>query len=282
MQAVATLKSVYPLPVLLAVSRLARSTFFYHQAHRDKPDKYEHVKECITRIMHECGYRYGYRRVTLMLVRCGIHLDKKTVLSIMRSMGLTAKKPRKRGYNSYRGTIHKIAPNLLNRRFQVKHLNRVWVSDITEFRVGQHKLYLSPVMDLCNHEIIAYTLSTHPDTTMTSKSVSKAFKTQQPEHGLLVHTDQGHQYQHVSWRKQLVEHSAIQSMSRKGNCWDNSVMENFFSHLKKEMYHKHTFASITQLGQRIAQYIHWYNNERIQERLNGMSPVEYRQHIRYT
>ena len=96
--------------------------------------------------------------------------------------------------------------------------------------------------------------------------------------GVIIHTDQGYHYHHQSWISQLVEHQCVQSMSRKGNCYDNSVMENFFSHLKEEMFNNDSFTSINELRIAVNQYIHWYNTERMQQRLGGMTPNEYRQH----
>lgn len=205
-------------------------------------------------------------------------MSKKLVFKLMDQLGLKSKVRVKRRYSSYRGTTSHIADNKLDREFDVETSNTVWVSDVTEFRVAGRKLYLSPVYDLCDHRVVSYTTSISPNTAFTAASLARAFAAEKPAAGLLVHTDQGFQYQHSSWRNILDDNQATQSMSRKGNCYDNAVMENFFGHLKAEMYHGEYFASIEALIAEIDDYIYWYNTDRIQERLEGMTPEQYRDH----
>ncbi|PSA81828.1 transposase, partial [Corynebacterium diphtheriae] len=137
-----------------------------------------------------------------------------------------------------------MADNVLGRRFIQDAPNKVWVSDVTEFRVAGTKVYLSPIMDLFDRTILAHTLSTSPNTQLTSRSLADAIAMFSPGKGLIVHTDQGFQYQHASWRNLIESVGGVQSMSRKGNCYDNAVMENFFGHLKSEMYHDVYFTSV--------------------------------------
>ena len=220
--------------------------------------------------------RYGHRRVHLLLAQAGWAVAKKTVLTLMRQLGLKCQ-VRRRRYNSYPGHEGASAPNVLQRRFQVPAPNQVWVSDVTEFALTGSKLYLSPVIDLHDHAVIAWSMSTSPSTAFTNASLRQAFDTlPAPAPGLMVHTDQGFQYRHRSWQALLARNHAVQSMSRKGNCYDNSLAENFFGHLKSEAFLEGMPTTIEDLTEQIDAYIHWYNHERIQERLEGLTPMQYR------
>ncbi|OJH94372.1 transposase [Corynebacterium diphtheriae] len=218
---------------MLAVSGLARSTFFDHQRRFDLPDKYADLKEQITTIFYDSNATFGYRRIWRALRNNNTIVNKKVVQRLMREQGLVSKIRRKK-YNSYRGTVSHIADNVLGRRFIQDAPNKVWVSDVTEFRVAGTKVYLSPVMDLFDRTILAHTRT-------LIKSVG-----------------------------------GVQSMSRKGNCYDNAVMENFFGHLKSEMYYGASFTSVDELCQAIDEYILWYNTYRLQERFKGLAPMQYR------
>lgn len=222
--------------------------------------------------------RFGHRRIHLALRGNGWTVTKKLVFKLMSQLGLKSKVRLKRKYNSYKGTTSHIAENHLKRDFDATAPNQKWVSDVTEFRVENQKVYLSPIYDLFDHSIISYQLATSPSTTLTAQSLLDAFETQKPDKGLLIHTDQGFQYQHSSWRSIIGQHDGRQSMSRKGNCYDNAVMENFFGHLKAEMFHGEYFATVDDFIASVDDYMHWYNAERIQERLKGMTPMEYRNH----
>lgn len=206
----------------------------------------------------------------------GFKVNHKLVYKIMDANGWKAKVRRTTKYSSYKGTISKIADNILDRNFTPDAPNTAWVSDVTEFKVAGRKLYLSPIMDLYDRTIVAHTLSTAPTTAFTAQSLSDAITWHTPGEGLIVHTDQGFHYQHSSWRKLIASCGGIQSMSRKGNCYDNAVMENFFGHLKTEMFHGELFASTEELSVAIDDYIFWYNTQRLQARIKGLTPMEYR------
>lgn len=257
---------------------IPKSTYYYHAAKLDAPDKYAALKAEIQRLFTLHRKRLGYRRIWLLLRRAGWQVTKKLVLKLMQQLGLQAKVRVKRKYNSYKGASSHIAENTLAREFVAETPNTKWVSDVTEFRVENQKVYLSPVYDLYDHSVVSYRAGVSPNTALTSQSLQDAFESEQPEKGVLVHTDQGFQYQHASWRDVLADHHAVQSMSRKGNCYDNAVMENFFGHLKSEMYHGEHFNTVDELIDEIGDYIRWYNTERVQERLKGMTPMEYRNH----
>jgi putative transposase len=150
------------------------------------------------------------------------------------------------------------------------------VTDVTEFSVGGQKLYLSPIMDLFDRQIIAYSVGLSPNLELTNTSLQKALNILEPGKNLLVHSDQGFQYQHITWRNLLEKAGATQSMSRKANCYDNAVMENFFGHLKEELFHHVRFMSTDALTTALHEYISWYNTERISTKLKGLSPAQYR------
>ncbi len=160
--------------------------------------------------------------------------------------------------------------------FLNEDVDTAWVSDITEFRVAGRKVYLSPIMDLYDRTILAHELSLSPTTALTAKSLQDAISWHTPGEGLIVHTDQGFQYQHSSWKKLIEGIDGVQSMSRKGNCYDNAVMENFFDHLKSEMFHGETFSSIEEFCKAVDDYIFWYNNTRLQQRIKDLAPMHYR------
>ncbi|WEK28789.1 MAG: IS3 family transposase [Candidatus Pseudomonas phytovorans] len=272
---VSRLKPRFPLPDLLRLVGLARSTFYYQVQAQQKPDKYAELKEQIQQVYRKEKGRYGYRRVALVIRKGGVLVNKKVIERLMAALGLQSLvRPKK--YQSYRGVVGKIAPNLLERNFVAQRPNQKWVSDVTEFKVAEQKLYLSPVMDLYNGEIIAYETASRPQYSLVGNMLDKALKTLGEKPKLVLHTDQGWQYQQGQYRHQLRSRGVKQSMSRKGNCLDNAAMESFFGTLKSEFFYLKRFESIDELKAGLDEYIHYYNHDRIKLRLNGLSPVEYR------
>lgn len=197
------------------------------------------------------------------------HLGLKSVIRIKK-------------YKSYKGDINKAANNILQRNFTATRPHQKWVTDITEFNIAGNKLYLSPVMDLFNGEIISYNLSTSPNYKQITDMLNKAFRRRKIDKmqytETIFHSDQGWQYRLQKYQDKLKKNNIIQSMSRKGNCLDNAIIENFFGVLKSELFYLKKYTSIKELIKEIKQYIKYYNNERIRINLNGMSPVEYRTH----
>jgi putative transposase len=273
---VAALKAQYPLPLLLEVAGLARSTFFYHQARFERPDPQAELKAVIGAVFKAAHGRYGHRRVHAKLTTKGWRVAKKTVLALMRELGLFCRVRRRRRYNSYAGEVGQIADNVLDRDFTAEAPNQKWVTDVTEFRVAGAKVYLSPLLDLFDHSVVAHSWSLSPNLELTNSSLAAAIATLGPGQHPLVHSDQGFQYRHRSWRALLADAEAQQSMSRKGNCYDNAVMENFFGHLKSELFYCNRFDTVQDFTTALEAYIHWYNNERISTKLKSLSPVQYR------
>ena len=258
------------------VAGLARSTFFYHQPRLQAPDPEEKLKAAVTEIFETNHGRYGHRRVHTELSKQGWTVAKKTVLKLMQELGLVCRVRRRKRYNSYQGEQGAVAPNVLNREFDADAPNQKWVTDVTEFSVGDRKLYLSPVMDLFDRQIISYSLGSSPNLALTNDSLREALTCLQPGEQPLVHSDQGFQNRHPSWRTLIAGAGAVQSMSRKGNCYDNAVMENFFGHLKEELFHRVRFLNTDALAAAVEEYIHWYNTKRLSTKLKGLSPVQYR------
>ena len=241
----------------------------------NQPDKYDELKFVIKEIFQENRGRYGYRRITLELHNRGYIINHKTVQKLMKQCGLKCE-IRKKKYRSYKGEIGKVAPNIINRNFKADKPNQKWTTDVTEFAIADQKVYLSPILDMFNGDIISYNISLHPTFHQTMDMLDKAFAKIPNDTNLIMHSDQGWQYQMKHYQHRLKEKGIIQSMSRKGNCLDNSVMENFFGLLKTEMFYKQKFKSAEHLIDEIDKYIDYYNNRRIKCKLKGQSPVQYR------
>ena len=222
--------------------------------------------------------RYGYRRITLELRNQGYNVNHKKVYRIMIKLGLRPLKRNKIKYSSYKGTVGKIADNLIERDFDADKPNKKWYTDITEFNLRGEKCYLSPILDGFNGEIISYNTSKSPNLEQINDMLDKAFNKNNNLEGLIFHSDQGWQYQHQSYQQRLKNNGIKQSMSRKGNCLDNSLAENFFGLLKSELFYMKEYKTIEELETDIIEYIDYYNNKRIKGKLKGMSPVQYRVH----
>ena len=269
------LRHKYPLKELLLFAGVARSTYYYYLIRMQKPDKYKVEKEEITAIYHENQGRYGYRRITLEMRNRGYVINHKTVTRLMKELGLKCM-VRIKKYRSYKGEIGKVAPDLIKRDFKADAPNRKWTTDITEFSLFGRKMYLSPVLDMYNGEIISYNISERPVMSQVMDMLDKAFDRIPDDTNLIFHSDQGWQYQHKDYQKLLSESHLKQSMSRKGNCLDNAVMENFFGLLKSELLYLQKFDSMEHFRMELEAYLKYYNEDRIKLRLDGMSPVQYR------
>lgn len=269
------LRAEHRLEVLLEVAGLARSTFFYHQARLGRPDPHAELKIAIITAF-ETSRRRGHRVVHHALRQAGWQVAKKTVLTLMRELGLVCLIRRRRRFVSYQGEVGTITDNVLDRQFTATAPNEKWVTDVTEFRVTDRKVYFSAVMDLFDRQIISYAVSTSPNLELTNSSLRDALATLDAGQAPLVHSDQGFQYQHRSWRRLLAKAGATQSMSRKANCHDNAVMESFFGHLKEEMFHHTRYLSVEAFTTALDDYIAWFNTSRGHTHCEGLSPVQYR------
>ena len=260
----------FRLDLLLETAYLARSTYYYQLKQLDGHDKDKEIKGEIQEIYYEHKGNYGYRRITLELRNRGFVVNHKKVQRLMKALGLRARIRRKQKYSSYQGEIGKKAANLIQRQFKASKPMEKCYTDVTEFAIpnSTQKLYLSPVLDGFNSEIIAYNLSTSPNLEQVKAMLDQAFTEEHYENTIL-HSDQGWQYQHQYYHQFLEDRGIQPSMSRKGNSPDNGMMESFFGILKSEMFYGYekTFHSLEQLEQAIIDYIDYYNNKRIKVKL---------------
>lgn len=221
----------------------------------------------------------------------GYIVNHKKVKRIMKEEGLYGIQPKGK-YKSYKGEVGKVTYNHLlvkkininnhrtdyERDFFASRPNEKWATDVSEFHIQSGKLYLSPIIDMYNREIVSYNVSKCPDFRQTLDMLNKALNKHEDLSGLILHSDQGWQYQMWAFQKKLKDKGIIQSMSRKGNCLDNSVMENFFGIMKNEMFygHEYEFKSLEELERAINQYIEYYNTKRISLKNKGLSPIAFR------
>lgn len=222
--------------------------------------------------------RYGVRRIYRELLNRGYKVNHKRVQRLMYILGLKGKHPKEK-YHSYKGNVGKIADNIINRDFTATKPLQKWTTDVSQFNFSWGKCYISPILDMNTNEIISYDLAQSPNMNQISGMLTKAFERFPSVKGLIMHSDQGWQYQHTYFRNKLKEHGIIQSMSRKGNCYDNCIMETFFGRLKNEMYYGYEskYKSFDEFSEAIDEYISYYNNERIQAKTKWMPPVKYRE-----
>ena len=256
--------------------------------------KNDDIMNEIIDIFYRNKKRYGYRRITLELRNRGFSVNHKKVKRLMTLMGLYGLQPKAK-YKSYQGDLNGTVKSQLldkvvdeenhktyyERNFETTSCNQKWTTDVSEFHIAAGKLYLSPIMDMHNREIVSYNISTSPNFEQTKDMLNKAFSRFPDVNGLIFHSDQGWQYQMQSYHAMLKEKGIIQSMSRKGNCLDNSPMENFFGKMKNEMFYgfEYSFESLEQLKKEMEDYIYYYNNERITVGLKGLTQTAVREQL---
>ena len=274
--AIVSLKADHKLTDLLTAAGLARSTLFYHQARLACPDPQADLKAALREIFEASRHRFGHRRVWGQLRAQGRIVTKKTVLKYMRELGLKCQIRRKR-FRSFKGEAGTTFPNLLQRDFTTTGPNQKWVTDVTEFHLGHEKVYLSAVMDLFDRQIIGAAISRSPNLALTNRSLQQAVDTLREGQHPIVHSDQGFQYQHKSWRAILDRAGATGSMSRRGNCLDNAVIESFFGHLKDELFCSTTIDTPSQLVTELTDYLTWFNHHRPHDNNKGLPPAQYRE-----
>ena len=271
---------------------MSKSSYYYVISNNKKEDKDKEIKEKIIEIFNKSKKRYGYRRITLEINKTH-KVNHKKVKRIMKQLGLFAVQGKNGKYHSYKGDNGELKENLLLekvvdeekhkttfvRHFETTSPNQKWTTDVSEFKHKDGKLYLSPILDMFDSSIIAYDISTTPDFEQIKRMLSKAFKENTNLDGLIFHSDQGWQYQMKYYKQILQEKQIKQSFSRKGNCMDNSLMENFFGIIKNEMFygHEEEFETIDDLRFAIENYIKWYNEDLINLKRKGLSPLQYRQ-----
>ena len=258
---------------------LSKSTYYYELNKVDAVEvRNKELMNEIKEIFNHHKGRYGVRRVYRELINRGYNVNHKRVQRLMHVMELFGKRPKEK-YHSYKGEVGKVADNVLNRDFSTTAPLQKWTTDVSQFNFSWGKCFFSPILDMNTNEIISYDLSLSPNMDQIHRMMDKALKKFPCVNGLIFHSDQGWQYQHEYFRNILKEHGIIQSMSRKGNCYDNCIMETFFGRMKNEMYYDYEkcYESFSSFSIAVDEYINYYNNERIQAKTKWMSPVRYRE-----
>jgi transposase InsO family protein len=278
---------VFRLKDLLSYTGMPKATYMYWQKRFDRENPNKELEDKILEIHNE-NKDFGYRRMHGMLRKLGYVVNKKRVQRIMQKLGLqvTSFTRKSRKYSSYKGKVGKVAPNRIHRRFHTHIPHQKITTDTTEFKYYEvdkkgrmviKKLYLDPFMDMCNGEILSYSITQQPSAGGIMSALKDAITiTSACPYRRTFHSDRGWAYQMKAYTHELKRHRIFQSMSRKGNCYDNSVMENFFGILKQEMYYGVVYYSYEELKEAIENYIIYYNEQRIKQKLGWMSPVEYR------
>jgi len=285
------------LKVLLQVSKLSKSTYEYYKSKKHlcseqrKVNKDNEILSLIQPMFKKHKSRYGYRRIILSLSNDLQGINHKRIQRIMRENGLFGKQARHK-YHSYKGDNGESKENLLlvkeenqdtqvvtfKRDFSTTGPNQKWTTDVSMFKIHEGKLYLSPIMDMYDGSIISYDISITPNFEQTKRMIESAFEQYDDLTGLIFHSDQGWQYQMEPYKKWLKDKGIIQSFSRKGNCMDNSLMENFFGIMKNEMFYgeEASFKTLDELKAAMEDYIRYYNEERISTKRKGLTPLQYR------
>jgi len=265
----------YTLTELCTLFQLKQSTYYYQESPRPMGNQTIQLLVNIKAIFAESDSTYGKRRIRKELQTSGFTIGLYRTASLMKKAGLKAKTPKKKHYYGDTGKVHRIAPNLLKRQFEQSTPNTHWVGDITYIRAQQGWSYLAAVLDLSSKQIVGYALSKKPNVQLAKDALSDALRKQNPNtRKLLFHSDQGVQYSAKSFVRQLDKLNVTQSMSRRGNCWDNSVMERFFRSLKSERLNYLSFINHDAVVSVVESYIHFYNYKRLHSVIGYITPAE--------
>ena len=278
------LKHIYALAELLAEVDLARSSYFYHCARLRGPDKYANARIAITDVFQSNHRCYGYRRMRAALGRRQLHISEKVVQRLIKQECLVVAANKRRQYGSYLGEISPAPDNLIDRNFQAVAPNEKWLTDITEFQIPAGKVYLSPLIDCFDGLVVSWTIGTRPDSglvnTMLDAAIERVART---ECRPIIHSDRGAHYRWPGWLTRMRDAKLIRSMSRKGCSPDNAACEGFFGRLKTELFYPRKWqeTTIEEFMKIVDSYIHWYNEKRIKISLGSLSPLEYRESLRF-
>ena len=274
-QLVKKLTKKYTVSAILKVLKIPRSTYYrWKKGLKEYKNKYE---DLIIEICKSTKYHNGHRKIKAILKKqYQIKLNRNTVQKIMQKHHLQCKVKPKRKWKS-QGESEVVAPNILNRDFSASKSNEKWVTDITYIQYGSETMYLSTIIDLFNNEIVAYKIYNHQQIPLVVDTLKEALNKRNNPEGIIIHTDQGSVYASYTYQNFLKEHHLISSMSRRGNCWDNAVIESFHSSLKSEEFQYYKFNSLTNLKvvSKIDDYMYHYNENRIQEKLGYLTPNEF-------
>lgn len=255
---------------------MPRATY-YRWRHEEADHTLSAEEEAIIALCKKTNYRNGHRKIKALLKQeHNIILNRNTVQSLMQKHHLQCRVKPKRKWKSQGESII-IAPDFLKRDFTASEPNQKWVTDITYIQYGSTTKYLSTIMDLYNNEIIAFKLYDHQQTPLVIDTLKEALALRNYPEGVIVHSDQGSVYTSYAYQACIKENHLISSMSRRGNCWDNAVIESFHSSLKSEEFQYVKFNSLPNqvVVERVISYLNYYNHERIQEKLGYLTPIKY-------
>lgn len=276
---VASLAGRYPVRPLLRALKLPASTYYYQRNRPPRIDRYEEVRPVLREAFATAYNAYGYRRLRMQLrLTHGIEVSGKTVRRLMREEGCTCLvRRRKRRHPAGRAPspANVFAPNLFNRDFAAQRPGEKWVTDVTQFTAAGELLFLSPLIDLFNGEVLSYRLDTNQGMPVILGMLEDALRRARPGITTL-HSDRGWQYQHAGFRRALRNAGITQSMSRSGNCYDNACAENFFSHFKQEFLRGRRFSTVEDFANQLAAWILWFNTCRRSEKREWLSPRDFR------
>ena len=275
------LRDKYPVKSILEVFDMAKSSYCYQQKQIKRENKIAKIKERIKILFFENHKRYGYRRIHLLLKREGIIISEKIVRSIMKEENLIVRAIRQKKYSSYLGEISPAVPNKIQRDFHADKPNKKWLTDITEFKIGEEKVYLSPIIDCFDGMPITWTVGTSPNAELVNTMLDNAIALLKGNEHPIVHSDRGCHYRWPGWIQRMNEAGLTRSMSKKGCSPDNSACEGFFGRMKNEMFYgeKWDKISVEEFISIINQYMQWYRDKRIKLSLGGLSPMEYRRSL---
>jgi len=276
---VRTLSEKYPVQTLCEIGHINRSSY-YKWVHRKETELEKENRKLIKEIKviyEEHEGIFGYRQMTLHLNRkLKKHYNKKRIYRLMKLVGLHSVVRRKKKW-VHRPSDDNVADNILNRDFTAENPNEKWVTDITELKYGNgQKAYLSAVKDLYDHSIVGFKFSRHNNNPLVMNTMKAALEPLKNTEGLLIHSDRGFQYTSNDFKKIIDQNHLVHSMSRVGRCIDNAPMESFWSTLKVERYYLNHYSTFEELIEDLTAYIHFYNEEFLQAKFNGLSPIEYR------
>ena len=279
---IGALREKFALPMLLTYFHMARSSYYYQQAVMNKPDKYLPFRRQIISVFHENRGVYGYRRIHLALKRKGITLSEKVIRHMMKEEGLDALVPKRAKYSSYLGEITPEVDNIISRDFHAKQPYEKLLTDITEFALPDGKLYLSAMIDCFDGMVIGWTIGPRPNADLVNTMLDGVIAALPDGCYPTVHSDRGCHYRWPGWIQRMKEAGLTRSMSKKGCSPDNAACEGFFGRLKNEMFYGRSWIGVSpdDFAQELDDYINWYNCKRIKLSLGGLSPIEYRQHLR--
>lgn len=275
------LKDRYTLPILLEKLEIAKSSDYYQENHLNPIDKYQGLRNQISKLYYDNRACYGYRRIYAVLKRNGITISEKTVRQLMREQGLLPRIKQKQKYSSYKGEISSEVPNLIQRDFHAEYPNQKWLTDITEFAPPAGKVYLSPIVDCFDGMLPAWTIGTTPNAALVNEMLEQAMTTLSREEHPLLHSDRGWHYRWPGWIERMNKAGLERSMSKKGCSPDNSACEGLFGRLKNEMFYNRTWegGTLPEFMAILHDYLVWYNEKRIKATLGNMSPLEYRRSL---